>query len=235
MEEQDLPAEELKRLLSAERLETYERYAPAWGCSPLELYTLGARLASSFHHDLAIVEVVLRNALHNELSRVYGACWWAEERLLDDRGQAAIIKAYRDARCTEESPSGRLIAALPMGFWVQLLEAGAYAGSRPYRQRRSYEALLWRPALRHAFPFSPGVRSEVHGLAHRIYALRNRVAHCEPIIAGVRVPGTKVRRSPAEIHEDLVTLVRWISPPVGEWLATQSHTPGLLAEPPHES
>ncbi|MGJ7907944.1 CAAX protease [Actinopolyspora sp. H202] len=232
MDERNLPAEELARLLSAERLETYERHAPSWERSPLELYTLGARLASSFHHDLAIVEVVLRNALHNELSREYGTHWWAEDRLLDDRGQTAIVKAYRDARCTEDSPPGKLIAALSMGFWVQLLEAGAYAGSRPYRQRRSYDALLWRPALRYAFPYSSGVRSQVHSLVHRVYSLRNRVAHCEPVIAGVRVPGTRTRRSPAEIHEDIVTLVRWISPPIGDWLAARSHTPALLDDWP---
>lgn len=228
MSDQRLPRDELTSLLSSERLETYKQHAAAWGCSPLTLYLVSARLASSFHHDLAIVEVVLRNAIHRELSRAYGPQWWADEQLLDDRGQTAVTKAYRDARCNETSPPGRLIAALSMGFWVHLLEAGAYAGSGPYRRRRSYDALLWRPALRYAFPCSPGVRAEVHGLAHRVYVLRNRVAHCEPIIGGVRVPGTATRRSPAEIHEDLVLLVRWIAPSVADWLAAQSRTPNLL-------
>ncbi|NYH80388.1 hypothetical protein FHR84_003745 [Actinopolyspora biskrensis] len=231
MSEQAVPAAELAELLSAERLETYRRQAPEWGCSPIELYLHGARLASSHHHDLSIVEVVLRNALHDQLSQVYGPRWWAEGQLLDDRGQEAIAKAHKDVG---EHPVGRIIAALPMGFWIHLLGHGDYAGRRPFRERRSYDALLWRPALRHAFPHSSGVRDEVHRLARRVYALRNRIAHCEPIIGGVRVPGTKTRRSPDEIHEDLVTLVWWISPPVGKWLAAQSYTPALLGGP-HQS
>lgn len=222
------PPDELEPLLSAERLDTYHRHAPAWNCSPLSLYLLGGELAASYHRDLGVAEVVLRNALNDQLTRCYGSWWWANDELLDERGQAAVAKAWTDARCTDDSPPGRLVAQLAMGFWVHLLEPGGYVGKKPFRRRRYYDALLWRPALRHAFPYSTGVRIDVHAVTHRVYALRNRIAHCEPVIGGVRIPGSKVRRSPAEIHDDILTLVSWVSAPVGEWLAARSHTLELL-------
>ncbi|MEU6264204.1 hypothetical protein [Saccharopolyspora shandongensis] len=119
------PPDELEPLLSAERLGTYHRHAPAWGVPPISLYLLGGELAASFHRDLGVAEVVLRNALNDQLTERYGPRWWADEQLLDDRGQAAIAKAWTDARCTEDGSSGRLVAQLAMGFWVHLLEPAA--------------------------------------------------------------------------------------------------------------
>ncbi|MDI2031524.1 CAAX protease [Saccharopolyspora sp. TS4A08] len=226
---EDAVPDELESLLSAERLGTYYEAALQCGCSPLHLCLLGGELATSFYRDLGVVEVVLRNAMNDRLAEMYGPQWWADDQLLDERGQVAIAKAWKDGACGGDSSPGRLIAQLTMGFWVHLLEPGGFVGQKPFRQRRYYDATLWRPALRFAFPGSPQIRSDVHALAQRVYALRNRIAHCEPVISGFRVPGTKVRRSPAEIHEDLITLVRWISEPVGHWLADRSRTPGILA------
>ncbi|WP_168585594.1 hypothetical protein [Saccharopolyspora sp. ASAGF58] len=45
-------------MLSSERLATYERHAPAWGCNAVELYLLGLELASSMQADLHLVEVL---------------------------------------------------------------------------------------------------------------------------------------------------------------------------------
>lgn len=224
---------ELTALLSAERLGTYQRHAPTWGCGPVELYLLGVELASSYMADLALLEVILRNAMHEHLSVTYGFRWWAEERLFDDRSQTAVVKAVADSRYRDGDPSGRVLAQLPFDFWVHLLETGDYTGEKPYRQRRSYDELLWKPALHRAFPHSGGRRTDVHAVAHRVYALRNRVAHHEPLIAGVRMPGAargtpNAYRSPREIHSDIVTLLCWISEPVGDWLATHSRTPDLL-------
>lgn len=225
----DTAPSDLATLLSAERLGPYQQRAHERGHATLDLYLAGAELASSFHRDLGIVEVVLRNAMNDQLARRYGPRWWADPNLLDHRGQQAIIKAWKDSRSDDTTPPGRIIAQLPMGFWIQLLDLGGYSGERPYRQRRYYDATMWRAALRFAFPYSPQIREQVHGLARNVYALRNRVAHCEPVINGVRVPGTKIHRSPAAIHHEIITLVAWISDPVGRWLASRSHTPALLA------
>lgn len=212
---------------------TYERHAPAWGCGPVELYLLGLELAGSMHTDLHLVEVLMRNRMHEQLTRVYGPRWWSREQLLDDRSQQAVAKAYRDADCTPASPPGAVIARLPFGFWVHLLEAGGYSGTPPYRQRRNYDELLWKPALHAAFPHAPGRRSEVHQLAHLLYAARNRIAHHEPLVTGVRRPGVArsaedARRTVRGLHDDIATMVQWMSAPVGAWLAAHSRTVTLL-------
>lgn len=230
------PVEDLAPLLSTERLRTYERHAPSWGRGPVELYLLGVELAASMQADLALVEVCVRNRMHDELSATYGSRWWADPALLDDRSQSGVAKAWADARCRDGDHPGKLIAHLPFGFWVHLLESGGYVGAPPFRRPRSYEELLWRPALHRAFPHSPGRRVEVHRVAHLLYALRNRIAHHEPIIYGVRRPGVSRSASDAyrpvrELHDDAVRLLGWISPSVGEWLAIHSRTPSLLDPP----
>lgn len=70
-------------------------------------------------------------------------------------------------------------------------------------------------------------------MAHLLYALRNRIAHHEPIIYGVRRPGVSrsapdAYRPVRDLHDDAVRLLRWISPTVGDWLANHSRTPALL-------
>jgi hypothetical protein len=224
---------ELAPLLSSERLATYERHAQGWGCNAVELYLLGLELASSMQADLHLVEVLMRNSMNNQLAAVYGSRWWAEPTLLDGRSQTAVAKAWEDARCRDDSPPGQLIARLSFGFWVHLLEAGAYSGQPPYRQRRNYDELLWKPALHRAFPNSPGRRTDVHQVVHLLYGARNRIAHHEPIIHGVRRPGVprtaaNAHRSVRQLHEDIVTVVRWLSAQLGDWIAANSRTPRLL-------
>ncbi|MEV0057735.1 CAAX protease [Saccharopolyspora shandongensis] len=228
------PLAVLATLLSAERLSTYQRHAPEWGRDPVALYLLGVELSASFQADLALVEVCLRNAMHAKLTAVYGPRWFAERRLLDERSQNAVIKAWADAACRDDDPPGKVVARLPMGFWVHLLEPGGYVGQRPFREHRSYEDLLWRPALHRAFPNNAsGRRADVHRLAHILYATRNRIAHHEPIIQGVRRPGVphtapNSRRSPQDLHSDARDLLRMISDEVADWFATHSRTPTLL-------
>lgn len=223
----------LAPLLSTERLRTYERHAPEWGCEPVKLYLVGVELAASMQADLALVEICLRNTMHDQLTATYGQRWFTDETLLDERSQAAVTKAWADAGSRHTDPPGKTLARLPMGFWLHLLETGGYVGRPPYRSPRSYEELLWRPALHRAFPYSSGRRVEVHRLAHLIYALRNRIAHHEPIIYGVRRPGVsrgapEAYRAPRGLHDDVVRLVRMISPAVGDWLAAYSRTPAIL-------
>lgn len=227
------PVDGLAPLLSAERLATYERHGPRWGCGPVQLYLVGVELAASMHADLALLEVCLRNSMDRELAASYGESWFTENRLLDERSQTAVVKAWSDAGCRADDPPGKTLARLPMGFWVHLLEAGGYVGRPPYRSRRNYDELLWKPALHRTFPGARGTRAEVHSVLHRLYALRNRIAHHEPIIYGVRQPGVARSASeaycgPRELHSDLIKMMRWISPDVGEWLAAQSRTPAIL-------
>lgn len=109
-----------------------------------------------------------------------------------------MIKNLNRARSKAKDSSGtvrpgKVVAELTFGFWRYLLTA-------------HYEASLWTPALRHAFP-SGLARGTVYELVEHINILRNRVAHHEPIH----------RRN---LQTDLLRieqLLDWISPDTSNW------------------
>lgn len=218
----------LSTLLSTERMGTYERIAARRGSSALELYVLDLELSAAFMADLALTEVCLRNAMDTQLSTHFGPTWYRRDDLFDERSRNAIKQAWRAGNCTDTSPPGKLIAELMLGFWVGLLDAGGYADRPPHNVRRSYDNLLWRPCLRHAFPHGSGKRSAQHTLAKRVQALRNRVAHHEPLIAGIPIPGTKQRRTVRQAHHDLVELMSSIDPELAAWISQHGRVSELI-------
>jgi hypothetical protein len=115
------------------------------------------------------------------------------------------------------------VIAEPMfGFWRFVLDA-------------RHSPTLWAPALRHAFPhLRPKVRTDVYDRVERLNALRNRVAHHEPIH----------QVSLEDRWHDLLTVAGWICPTSGRarrcpWCSQPSHrvqrrptTPVSVASPP---
>jgi len=101
------------------------------------------------------VEVALRNALHRELSRVFGTSWYDTPLIpLASRAQDLIREAKAAIAHSRKSvipPRG--VAALSFGFWVSLLGPGPSG---------LYEMRLWRPILHHAFPHAKLPRKDVH-------------------------------------------------------------------------
>ncbi len=225
---QTSPPPSLANLLSVERMTTFHRISAVQGASALELYVLDVELSSAFMADLALTEVVLRNSMNDQLSAHFGADWYRRDDLFDERSRTAIKRAWKDGKCTDEAPPGKLVAQLTLGFWVGLLDSGGRADNPPHDRKRSYDNLLWRPCLRHAFPNGTGKRSDQHTLAKRVQALRNRVAHHEPVVGGVPIPGGARRRSLPEVHHDTLNLVETIDHELATWMGQQSGVPSLL-------
>ncbi|HEX9835947.1 MAG TPA: IS256 family transposase [Alphaproteobacteria bacterium] len=101
--------------------------------------------------------------------------------------------------------------ALSFGFCVAML------GPR-------YDASLWRPALRHAFPHRPKSveRKPIQKTLNSIRRLRNRVAHDEPILD----------RNLIADHNDIIQLVSWICPETANWVLTHSRALDVIAKGP---
>jgi hypothetical protein len=147
-------------LLTLERRISAERFAPYLVASAgdhngaLRLYERNLALSAAFWEVLSDVEILIRNAMHDELTvwsltRYGDAAWYLDHgKVLDGEAIAAIDTARRHAIASgkDESP-GRVVAELPLSFWRFLL-AGRY------------ERSLWFPC---------------------IHLLRNRIAHHEPI------------------------------------------------------
>jgi hypothetical protein len=129
---------------------------------------------------------------------------------------------------------GKLGAASSFGFWVQLLGKGSYSGKQPFRQRRIYDTLLWKPALSKAFPVAPS-RRDTERQAYLVQATRNRIAHHEHIIWGIPLPGQGRRVSVTEALDALLELAGYLAPDTHAWIESHSDVQHRLAACPMDS
>ena len=224
----------------------------------LQLYLWDRDVAVALLADLAVLEVALRDALHDAATQEWGTYWY-EVMPLDNRSQDALAEAWsRLPEHLRKNPRrsdlpGRLVANCMFGFWTNLLDQGGYSGKGPRRHQVVYDQ-NWQ-ALRKAFPggrkeaarqrtanpanaqqinFS---RSWVHQVCKRINDVRNRVAHHEPVINGFPLKGqskngaTK-RLSIDEAHEDMLSLARMLDKDLAKWLLDNSSIPGVNSQRP---
>ena len=191
----------------------------------LALYEWNAQLSAALLHDLAHVEVGLRNAYDVVLSaRWPGPPHWTLA------GDTVFAPVYRtrgrrrvdvNAKLRESlrhaianaggrtAPPGKIVAELMFGFW-------RYLGSA------AHEKTLWVPALHRAFPPGTDRAAHVDGPAGRLHDLRNRVAHHEPLLT------TDVAGRLA----DMVGLTARLNPQLGQHLRATSAVSDLLATRP---
>jgi hypothetical protein len=235
---------EAQKILSPGRLATYVRAVPGGILADaLALYEWNIALGDAFGRDLHLVEVALRNALHEQLSTKYGTHWFLRTDLLDDRCMGKICSSWQwldhpnKDRNPHAVPAGKVIASLQFGMWVDLLDAGGYAGRAPHRQRRDYEMTLWRPALAAAFTPPYGLRKDAHRDANRLRHLRNRVAHHEPIFDGLVDPATSNQTTTTVLslnglHQLIGKLLNAVCPAAERWRQTVSQVPAVLARTP---
>ncbi len=173
-------------------------------------------MSAAILHDLAHVEVALRNVYDRALSAGMpaGAGHWTGQpyrffaplmrRASDgttydanDKPRKQIAVAVRAAGGSG-APPGKVIAELTFGFWR-------------YLSTSAHEAPLWLPHLRQGF--APGTsRRAVDGPASRLNGLRNRVAHHEPLLTA----NLTARRG------DVVALAACISADLSAYVAASS-------------
>ncbi|MBA8847599.1 hypothetical protein [Microcella alkalica] len=202
--------------LSPERLGPYLDACNRNASQAIRLYEWNVQVSGAFFESLGIVEVTVRNALSAQLTAHHGSLGgsWCDDPLSIFSAQASadIAKARKRVRDLgrPETP-GRVIAELNFSFWKFLLA-------------RRYEATLWTPHLRHAFPsLQPQSRQIAFAALDGLTQLRNRVAHHEPIY----------RR---DLNADMLTAFRvlnWIEPDVRVWAASVTRLPAVLAARPH--
>lgn len=161
-------------------------------------------MSAAVLHDLAHVEIALRNAYDRVLTTHAppGAPHWTADpwRYFPAVTRRAANGAPYDANQPREqiararsgashtAPPGKVIAALMFGFWR-------------YLSTSAHEVPLWRPYLHHGF--LPGTsRRAVDGPIVRLHKLRNRVAHQEPLLAQNLTQATRTAgRSPTSSRQ----------------------------------
>lgn len=205
----------------------------------LALYEWNALVATVFHHDLAHVEVDLRNAYDRALCVAAPDCGthWVFEparhfppqrhkaangRYYDanETSRKLIAEAIRNAcpqRTAGRSDPGEAVRRPSPG---KVIAEPSFGFWRYLSVRRQHDS-LWIPHLHKAF--RPGTsRNAVDRPISRLHTLRNRVAHHEPLFT-IDLAGR---------HRDLLTLAGLISPELAAYISENSGWPKLMATRP---
>ena len=202
----------LEGLLSEARFARYlSRYSGDRRLA-LRLYAWNLSACSALWGPIGVLEVAVRNAVHDKLvERTGRGDWWEDTRVHLCRNERDAINsavAALQRRGTPVPSSDQVVAATSFGLWVGLTGAGV-----PRDRALSYETTLWQPRLQHAFPRRGDRRRKyIHAKLDAIRLLRNRIAHHEPIY-----------RAPLlALYDDIVELAAMIHPDARDYIDSQS-------------
>ncbi|WP_244881209.1 Abi family protein [Micromonospora maris] len=204
----------LEQRFSPERLGPYQAAVGGDLDQAVALYEWNAKMSGVFWITLGHVEVLIRNAMHRQLTdwstQAHGEPRWYLDpgQVLAPRRREEIAEARRRAtRDGRQETPGRVVAELTFGFWRYLLIS-------------SYDRSLW-PHLRNAWP-SKQLRREVHNPVADLHEFRNRIAHHEPIY----------NRPLRELHTKALDLASWTCPDTAAWISSRCDVLAVLATRP---
>jgi len=207
----------VEALITPERLSSYLVVTGNNVTKALALYEWNTHADAALMQTIALVEVIVRNALDRELMawavQRAGVPNWFDVAPLDSRGRQVLTDARRRATYNGHKleTHGKVIAELSLGFW-RVLTASKYHTS------------LWVPNLHRAFPRGETDlrrrRVQVENLLRQISAIRNRAAHHEPVH----------HRNLTADRDLAVTIASWISTDAEAWVAAASILPEVIAE-----
>ena len=202
--------------LSPARMSTYlaaTKLKPPSLTDALALHAWNSRVGGLLLAQLAICEVVVRNAAADVLTAVYGAQWpWSQAFFLSLNFQG---RTQLTTSRTGQATTGKVIAELPFGFWEHLFVAG-------------YDPVLWTPHINGAFPNLPialapfQARGDIRSRLANLRKLRNRIAHHEPLM---KLPL-------AARVQDIQTVVGYRCNATASWAMTTHDALTLFNAPP---
>jgi hypothetical protein len=201
--------------ISPDRFSTYRLWAGRDEALGKRLYTFNVQLSAALYGPLHMFEVALRNVADRQLTAKRGVNWMDDAQTLSVKYQADCVTKARENLIRDGKPAthGQMVAELNFGFWGSL-----------FGRRSSH---LWQD-LRPIFQARGIQRNSIALQLDDFRALRNRVAHYEPILA---LPL-------AQRYADIITLTGWLSPSAAawingssEWAAVYPGVPILVTDP----
>ncbi len=187
--------ENIRKYISDARLQNYLFVCQNNYPKTLKLYQANMRLSQSFYPLLSLVEVILRNALNNELTSYFGDKDWLLNQLNGFMMDKALIYTDRTGQRKENFflkysveksmknlskpiTQGKIIADLNFGFWTTLFN-------------KTHLKILKGIPMRIFVNLPSGFnRSTVYKILDKLREFRNRVYHNEPIIFKMKDDGT---------------------------------------------
>lgn len=191
----------------------------------LELYEWNLELASAIMHDIAHIEVAVRNIYDQTLAiNFLGTEHWLFDHsspviaplLRNRRGRTLDLNArnrtsIEEARRRHNSIAnpGKIIAELPFGFWRHLTDS-------------AHEKTLWVPYLNKAFPKGTN-RKKVEQALTLINEVRNRASHHEPLFTPGRL------HQVTSSHQTILDLASMLLPPLEQHISSTTKVPQHIA------
>jgi hypothetical protein len=200
--------DKLERRLSKERLGYWTVLAHGDREGGLLLHRRNTLIAAVLYADLQVLEIALRNAFDHELQKKYPPDWLNHPKFRSRKGVVIAKDFARKIHDAHHTRHDKILVCLSFGFWVRLLDG---------KKMRS--------VLSHAFKPGTDMDYVFHGLKE-LLALRNSVAHHEPILDGTR-KGKILKESLQVLHDILDA----ICPTTAKWLDVHSWVrPLVIAE-----
>jgi len=213
MPEMSIDPVKVGQRLTPDRLSSYMDVTGGNLPQALDLYKWNIALSGALFEAIAVVEVVVRNEMDNNLktwAQSLGADWM-DIAPLDEKGRADVAKAR--SRNIKNPSHGKVLAELNFGFW-RFLVANRYLHT------------IWIPTMDGAFPNlggHPGERrGKVERSIERLWFLRNRIGHHEPI---------HTRNVDRDIAA-MTSLLDWICPDTSAWATDQRRVQDILLQRP---
>jgi hypothetical protein len=205
----------LEEVFSAERMQKYFRRQPSDDLKSLLHYQYNILASEAFYPSISVLEVALRNSVDRELAVKFGGPDWYRHfsttpGLSNLINEIALAQGQIKRRHELVTPS-KIVAELTLGFWVRLFNS-------------EYERVLWKD-LRRAFPNLPKVDRKRHNVSaplNNFRIIRNRIFHNEPICWNL----SRIQQR----HEEIVTVLGWISKDLPGWLKPLDRFDRVLSE-----
>lgn len=190
-----LPKPILEKFFSNSRLARYKELAGE-NADFISVYRLNTQESAKFFTALIQFEVVLRNAINEQLREDFGVSWLNEVMFNAKQQEMIGDVRLRLFEKKKEINNCNIISNLSFGFWVNLFSS-------------DYDKTLWRNSLYKVFYNTDArpSRSKVRERLEKFLILRNRISHCECII---HFPLQKYR-------QQLIEIISWINQDIARW------------------
>jgi hypothetical protein len=195
--------------VSAPRLTKYV----ASGLDPVELYRWNSQLAAAVFEIIGHAEVLLRNAIHNQLTAKSAPLLWFDDPFyrFNAKTRQDIAAAKSKATVRGVVDPSKVVTELTLGFWRFMLS-------------NTYSATVW-PRVSPVFAGIVRSQRDLRVIAPAVTGIndtRNRIAHQRPVF---HLPTVS-------LEADIITLASWIGPDGAGWIRSVSRVGAVLADKP---
>ena len=193
--------ENLEKLLSAKRIETYYKLFKGDKTKAIEYYQLNTKISEAFYPMLANLEIVLRNSVHQSFSIRFKTENWFEILDFQELVNQVNIAKSKITKNRQQLSCDKIVAELTFGFWTSLFN-------------KQYAKLFWRP-LMFALKELDNKHKDRDKIAYKLNQVRkfrNRIFHYEPICNDLLA--LKVN------HNNIIDLLNWLDKDLLDWTLT---------------